>query len=385
MKSQPEVEERLHETAQRIHVGPPPIEQIVHRGRRRLAVKTASTALVASVVIAALAWTGLRLSGFRQEIRLNNGTTIPKPRVIATIPLSGIPWGVAFDGRSVWVTSYFHDLVSQVDPNRNLEVHTIRAAGTPYELGAGRDAVWVAAYRKILRVDIRTGQASDVTDSTSFSRRSNASAIGESQGFVWIVDVKAQPVPQVIRFDPTTNSVVKIPIKDAAGLAFGAGSVWVSTCQISGGEAGVLYRIDPATSQISAKIQLPGALCLQALAAENGFIYATTASGGGPDQTWPDVRQLWKIDTSNNQIVGGPVRLSPNVGEMVSFRGVLWVLDQESTGGAITSLRLIDTTTLRTLFSIRVGQNVHRIAVGNGSLWIPAMRDGKAVLFRIAP
>jgi YVTN family beta-propeller protein len=379
MKSQPELEERLRAAADRLEVGAPPIERIVRRGHRRFSAKVASSAVVAAVIVAALAWTGLKLSGFRQELRLGDGTTIPKPHIVQAIPLSGPPWGVAFDGRSVWVTSYFDDLVSQVDPGTNRELRAIRALGTPYELAAGRDAIWVAGYKTIRRVDIQTGKVTDVTSLTAFSQRSNAAAIGEAFGSVWIIDVKATPLTQVIRFDPETSTAAKIPVKDATALEFDAGSVWVSTCQKSGGEAGVLYRIDPTTNQVATKIQLPGALCLNALTAEDGFVYTTTSSGGG------HVRDLWKIDASTNEIVAGPVRLGPKVGDMVSFRAVLWMLDQGSTEGETTFLRLVDSTTLRTLFRIRVGQNAHRIAVGLGSLWIPAMKDGKPVLFRVRP
>jgi hypothetical protein len=304
---------------------------------------------------------------------------------MATIPLSGIPWAAAFDGRQVWVTSFFDDLVSQVDPGTNRELRAIRAIGTPYELGAGQEAIWVGGYRTIRRLDIRTGKVTDITALTEFSRRYNASAIGEAFGSVWIIDGKASPIAQVIRFDPGTHQVIKFPVKDAVDVAFGAGSVWVSTCQYSGGEAGVLYRIDPATNQVAAKIQLPGSLCLHSLAAEGGFVFTTTSSGGGPRQAFTNVRKLWKIDASTNRAIGGPVPLTPTVSEMLSFHGVLWVLDQGNTEGDITYLRLIDSTTLRTLFSMRVGRNAHRIAAGDGSLWIPAMKDGSPVLLRIAP
>jgi hypothetical protein len=385
MKSQPEVEERLRAAPEWLEVGPPPIERIVRRGRRRLVAKVTSSAAVAVVVGVALLWTGTSLSGFRQELRLDDGTTIPKPRIVATIPLSGIPWAASFDGTSVWVTSFIDDLISQVDPDTNREVRAIRGIGTPYELWAGDDTIWVGGYRTIRRLDIQTRKVTDLTAVTAFSRRSNASAIGEAFGSVWIVDGKAGSMAQVIRFRPATHQVIKIPVKDAVDVAFAAGSVWVSSCQYSGGKAGVLYRIDPATNQVAGTIQLPGALCLHALAAGDGFVYATTSSAGGPDQTWTDVRQLWKIDASTNRIAAGPVPLSPTVAKMVFHRGVLWMLDRGTTRGDVTSLRLVDATTLRTLFTIPVGQNARRIVAGDGSLWIPTMKDGRPVLLRIAP
>lgn len=383
MKSQPEIEERLRAAPEWLEVGPPDIERIVRRGRRRLATKVLSSAVVAIVLGVALVLTGTSLSGFRQELRLGDGTTIPKPRIVATIPLSGAPWGVAFDGRKVWVTSYFDDLILGVDPQSNFEVDRISVPDgkAPYELVAGDGSVWAGGFGSLLRIDPVTRRVTDAGGFVGPEGKNYPGGMASGDGAIWLA---AWHEDRVVRFDPVTRSVVAtISVPNPTEMAFGDGSLWVGSCEEQGKAPGTapLYRIDAGTNRIAEKIVVPAAGhgCADYPALDGEFVYVVTAAVER-DPT----AKLWKIDRTTGRVVRGPVAV-PASGSLVAHRGVVWVLTRNRKGDVESFLTLVDPSTMRVLARMSVGQNAWRIAVGQGSLWVPAMDKGRPVLFRIAP
>jgi len=61
-----------------------------------------------------------------------------------------------------------------------------------------------------------------------------------------------QPDDVVLRVNPRTNRVVdRISVYSSSGLAFGHGSVWVTSASY-----GTLSRIDPQTGEVVAKIEV---------------------------------------------------------------------------------------------------------------------------------
>lgn len=377
MKSQPELDERLREAADLLEIAPPPIERIVRHGRRRFALKMVSSVAVAVVVTVALVWTGLSLSGFREELRLGDGTTIPKPRIVAAIPISGVPWGVAIEGRRVWVASYFDDLILGVDPDTNLEVDRISVPEkTPYELVATRGAVWAGAFSSILRIDPAARRAIDTGGLVGPGGKGYPAGMAAGAGSLWLSDHHRG---LILRVDPTRNrTVAEIPIPHPTEVAFGEGSLWVGSCPDRG--SAPVYRIDPRSNRVIATITLPASGCVGLPTVGGGFAYVLSSV---EEEQAPNA-QMWKIDLATGRVVGGPLRISVP-GTMVVYRGVVWVLNREPTGSSKSFLTMVDATTMRVLTRISVGENAWRMAVGAGSLWVPAMKDGKPVLLRIKP
>jgi YVTN family beta-propeller protein len=376
MKSQPDLEERFRAAANRLEIGPPPFERIVRRGRRRFVTKAVTSAAMASVVAAALVWTALSLAGFRQELRLGNGTTIRKPRVTAAIPLSGIPWGVTYDGHRIWVASYFDDRILAVDPETNTEVARISVptGKAPYEIVAGQGHVWAGAYGSTLRIDPSTGRASDTGSHMGVEHVGYTTGMASGDGSIWL---SSEQHDTVLRFDPLTNRVLaRIRVENPTELAFAGGSLWVGGCHKAGNAP--IYRIDPVSNAVAATIRLPAAGCAGLLAVDGAFLYSVTAQN-----TKHPHGSVWKIDINSGRVLGGPLPVTAP-GNLVVYRGVVWVLTREE-GDINSFLTMIDATSLKVLARMSVGQNAWRIAAGDGSLWVPAMRNGKPVLLRIAP
>jgi YVTN family beta-propeller protein len=65
-------------------------------------------------------------------------------RIVATIPLPGVPAGVAAGEGAVWVTDQLDDLVWRVDPARGRIVQAIKVGRDPQGVAAGAASVWVA-------------------------------------------------------------------------------------------------------------------------------------------------------------------------------------------------------------------------------------------------
>jgi YVTN family beta-propeller protein len=82
------------------------------------------------------------------------------PRIVATIPLPGVPAGVAAGEDAVWVTDQLDDLVWRVDPARDRIVGAIKVGRDPQGVAVGAGGVWVAntVDGTVSRIDPRTNK-----------------------------------------------------------------------------------------------------------------------------------------------------------------------------------------------------------------------------------
>jgi YVTN family beta-propeller protein len=228
---------------------------------------------------------------------------IVEPKVAATIPVGINPSQVAIDASGVWVTNWFDNTLSRIDPVANsvLSVNTFAITGNagPDAITTGFGSLWftVTAFDDlgepslpglVIRVDPLTGSAigspipvgrgpisitastdaiwvsnlidgtvsriDPVTNQVAATVTTGGHPIGIVAGFgsVWVANYADG---KVARIDPATNLVVATVStqQGATGLAVGAGSVWVSFCGC-GQASGVVSRIDPATNSVAAVV-----------------------------------------------------------------------------------------------------------------------------------
>ena len=124
-------------------------------------------------------------------------------RVVKRIKVGGYPFGLAYGGGSVWVTNENSGTVSRIGPKRNKVIKTIRVGGGPNGIAVAFGKVWVADYGR----------------------------------------------GRLIRVNASRNRVEKtIRIPTADWITPAAGSLWVSS------ETGFVYRVDPSTMKVLAKI-----------------------------------------------------------------------------------------------------------------------------------
>jgi DNA-binding beta-propeller fold protein YncE len=377
MKSQPDVTERLKAAGYRIPVGDPPIDRIVHHGRRRIVGKVISSSLLVAVLGGALVWSGRGLLFARsEELRLGDGTAIPKPHVVKEIPLSGIPWGVAFDGKDLWVASYFDNLISKVDPKSNSEVEVIPVPGrAPYNIVADGEALWTDGYPAILRIDPHTGGVTELPELSRGHGYPSGMAVGA--GSLWIGYSQDR---EVLRVDPATKQVVAtIQLGISTEAAFGEGSVWVGGCADDEETEAPIWRIDPLTNTVVDTILVPPAGgCAFLPAVGDGAVFVFAAG-------YNEIPRMWKIDAATGRVVAAPLPIRV-AGLPVVYRGVVWIVTRADQTSDDAFLTLVDATTMEVIGRpIPVGQFARRVAQGDGSIWVPSVENGRPTLFRITP
>jgi DNA-binding beta-propeller fold protein YncE len=181
-------------------------------------------------------------------------------------------------------------------------------------------------------------------------------AVGE--GAVWVAGFD-----HVSRLDPATGEVVatvRTPlVGDYSGVAVGEGAVWVTSSR------GSLYRIDPATNEVVAELDLGESPT--AVTVGGGFVWVSRAAGGPGD--------IVRIDPRTDRVVGSPITVGPGPGPAVYFDGSLWVLDtglvvgeaKEGTDATSPSLSRVDPVTGEVTPVDGPAASVS--AIGGGALW----------------
>ncbi len=205
-------------------------------------------------------------------------------------------------------------------------------------------------------------------------------AVGE--GAVW-VSVPAQEPSQddlVVRIDPGTNEVVaRIPVdRSIAGLAAGAGGVWVVGVQGTGPDPSFYVdRIDPATNEVVARIpDVSGPLVVG-----EGALWAVDHAGA---RAGPEGSSLLRIDPATNQIVAR-IPLGIAVWGIEFGEGYVWVLSLEPGPGEGDILQ-VDPATNEVVARIEIPLpgSVFAPALGDGSAWVPVCcADNEGMVFRV--
>jgi hypothetical protein len=182
-------------------------------------------------------------------------------------------------------------------------------------------------------------------------------------GAVWVAGAEG-----VAHVDPATGEVVadiRVPgTGDYGRIAVGQGSVWVTAPELRpDGSRGNLVRIDPATDEVTATINIGGPI--QGLATGDGSVWVTVPDGAAST--------VYRVDASTER-VADRTRVGEGAGPVVFAGGSVWVTHEWANG----SVDRIDPATGNVVDELDV-PNVQ--AAGAGSLW---GASGDAVL-RIDP
>jgi len=164
----------------------------------------------------------------------------------------------------------------------------------------------------------------------------------------------------VVRILPSTGEVLGGPsFPELNGIADGLGSLWVT-----GGDAGqnhILYAVDPGTSRIKARVELPSRL----------FINPNdVATGSGA--VWVAVgASVYRVDPPNtvaSRVVTRAFATLPHgglIGDIVVDAGAVWVTD--TTHGSVYRFAV---STGRLEAVVAVGTTAGAMAVGDGGVWV---------------
>ena len=169
----------------------------------------------------------------------------------------------------------------------------------PISVAVGEGAVWVAAKdirgSAVLKIDPTTGSVLEATplrgavvDEQSQFRDVQWLAVGN--GAVWAVQGGT-----LFRIDPRTGRVtgrLNLPVHEPGGIAAGNGAVWVMVFDAI--RRNGVVRIDPRTMRLTARVLSPSVA-----GGSNSASYAGNALAIGEDAVWwsgGDAGVVWKID-----------------------------------------------------------------------------------------
>lgn len=269
------------------------------------------------------------------------------------------------------------NVLVRIDPSNEEIVATTRLEADAWYLGAGSGSIWVGFPHSsaIQQVDAATNE---VTRQWQLPG-DGVSAITADDQDVWVEviqdrsDQGQQNLASLVRIDPRTGEIVAtVPLEGLSGyddeIAIGGGAVWVAGVNLVGSEerGADLVRIDPTTNTISAVL----AVSAFSIRASVDSVWVTSPADGVNDSLHkPEAWEARQIDPVTNE-VSAPISLPGNVSGVlaVTTEGI-WLsgYDQE---GLIHPIRLQDQTFDTSVPSIDALYTDMAFADASGTIWV---------------
>lgn len=195
----------------------------------------------------------------------------------------------------------------------------------------------------------------------------NVSAVTAGTEGVWVIrgSVDGTCSGTLVSIDPATNSLgvaVSLPVGPSE-VAQGFGSLWVVgvTCSDTTGYDGVVSRVDAATGEILANIQV-GDIPFGIAAGENAMWVGRDIGGDGQSG------QVIRIDPATNTIEAR-IETEHGVRQVVTGEGAVWVRVLTGDDSATPGVLRIDPHT--NAVSAKLAPGAWAVAVGDGGVWVP--------------
>jgi len=294
-------------------------------------------------------------------------TALAPDRIVAKIAVGSNPSRVALGEGAAWVTNESAGTVSRIDLTTNQVVATVPVGNLPRPVAVGYGAVWVGnlADGTISRIDPSTNSvtATILLDPLPQPFGSQPSGVAAGAGAIWVASgITGADGGKVARIDPATNQVVaSIDVgRWPSQIAAVDDAVWVTHSVTP-----FLTRIDPTTNEISAKLNLE---CpTMGLAADATGVWAACLSDP----------ILFRIDLRTNQTTARIAVGHQSEGLALGPDG-LWV-----TSNAADTLTLIDPESNLATRVYSVGRGALGVAVSQDDLWV--VMSGEGTVWRIRP
>jgi glutamine cyclotransferase len=225
------------------------------------------------------------------------------------------------------------------------------------------------------RVDPQTGEVMATIPIKGLNDAFTQVAFGA--GSVWVSSgyydmgpaSKRQPGDVVVRINPRTNWVVdRIPVDPPSGLAFGHGSVWATSAGY-----GTVSRIDPETDEVVEKIKVGRGVVDIAADESSGAVWVASAYlpktyGGYDFPKYSEDRNLTRLDPETNRVVKEiPIEAHSQYGGGANNVAVgeraVWMLSGDG------NLLKVDPATNEIAAMVSVGDSPSHLAVYGGGVW----------------
>ncbi len=320
--------------------------------RRGLALVAAGAALAAVAVVAAAV--ALHPSHADVAVQPDSVAVIDPDSggVVADVPVGARPEAVAADKRFVWVANVADRTVQQIDIGKRRVVATITPRIGVDALVAGAGSAWIAdsVGGRVLRIDAELGDVADsvpLPTTTQTGLRTPTAGAALDGGSLWLAST---PLAAVLRVDTATKRVTgRVSVgNQPAGLAIGAGAVWVADSIDN-----TVARIVPAgAGAVTDTIPLGNGAGPIAVGA--GAVWVANRRDGTVSRIDPATRSV------NTVIPVGQLPSGITVGA-----GAVWVAN--SLSGTVSR---IDPRTNRVTQTIHVGGAPHALTIAGGRLWV---------------
>jgi YVTN family beta-propeller protein len=199
--------------------------------------------------------------------------------VVDELEVGTAPLGIAYANGNLWVANSdaFDHSIMRLDPKTGEVLARIETESgiSPTGVAAGEDAIWVGVggTGQVLRIDPATNTIeASITDKPKVSSGGTVDVL-VAEGSVWSID---RMCGRVLRIDPATNAIAEqfddlgfeasdpttctgsIAAQGPYRLAAHDGAVYVLS-EVAGDQylEGRVYRIDPATSEVSEELSVP--------------------------------------------------------------------------------------------------------------------------------
>jgi DNA-binding beta-propeller fold protein YncE len=242
-------------------------------------------------------------------------------------------------------------------------------------MGSSAQAMCGLSDKMVLkRLEPRTGEETAAVTLKDFA--TNTTEVAVRAGSVWVSSTSGE-AGAVLKVDLGTNRVVdRIPVGSPTGVAFGQGSVWVTS---SG--TGKLSRVDPRTGEVAARIEVGRGATDVAVDEGSGAVWV--ASGGFFLGEGSEHNKLSRVDAATDRVVA-EIPIAAHEPEGGAFRvavgeGAVWA--QGVSGG----LFKVDPETNEVVAERDLGDYSSDLAVHGGSVWATAQVSVGTRLYRVDP
>ena len=317
------------------------------RTRWIVAGSVSAAALAAALVAFVLIGSG---SSASSAIAANAaGLVDPHGHVVAEVPVSGRPAGVASAG-SLWVTDSVNASLLRIDPKKRTIVDRIGVGANPGGVAVSPGSIWVANSDDgtVSRVDPATD---NVVDTIRVGNGPTSVVYGG--GSVWVLNSLDGTLTRLA--PDTGRPTATIPLgQNPTRLAFGLGNVWVTS-----EEAGLLLRIDPAGNSV-----------VQAVSVGNGPVGVAVGDNAVWVANTPD-RTISRVDPTSGSVT--KINLPDRPREVAYADGLLWA--SNTLDGTLTQ---IGTHSQKLERTIRTVEDPTALAADGRNVWTLALTSSAA-------
>ena len=309
-------------------------------------------------------------------------------KVVSPLGQANLPAG--FGEGSLWATDFESIPPACDDVEGPGEGPCSASASASPGASAGAGSAGGLSKTLLRRLDPQTGE--EVAMITLKGLNDAFLQVAFGAGSVWVSSgyysmgpaPKRQPGDVVFRIDPRTNRVVdRIPVDPPSGLAFGHGSVWATSAGY-----GTVSRIDPQTGEVVAKIKVGRGAGDIAADESSGAVWIASAHlpkdyGGYDNPKYSEDRNLTRVDPTTNRVVEEiPIEAHSHYGganNVAVGEGAVWVLSGDG------NLLKVDPATNKVVGVVPLGEYSSDLEVYGGAVWATVQASSGTRLVRVDP